>query len=217
MLMPFDTLWDRLNPIATVRQSSKRQTVPDILTLEEMTTLLSKLTQPIHRISVLIAAVTGLRRSEIRGLKWQDVDFEKRWLKLERGVVRNDLTRLKTEGSRKGVPLSDELCAVLAVWRKECKYPADGDWVIASPTAEGKIPLWLDTTLRDHIKPAAVGAGITKKIGWHTFRRSLASILAAKGEHVKVVQELCDTPILPSQWSFTSRQGRMRRGQPRIM
>jgi integrase len=32
--------------------------------------------------------------------------------------------------------------------------------------------------------------GITMSTGWHTFRRSLASILQPKGEQVKVVQEL---------------------------
>ena len=33
--------------------------------------------------------------------------------------------------------------------------------------------------------------GIDKRIGWHTFRRSFASILKANGEDVQVVQELC--------------------------
>ncbi|RZU40347.1 tyrosine-type recombinase/integrase [Edaphobacter modestus] len=183
-------LWDRLNPIAPVRQSSKRQSIPDILTLAEMTAILQNLSQPVHRIAVMVAAVTGLRRSEIRGLKWRDVDFGKLWLRLERGVVRNDQTKLKTEGSRKGVPLNQDLAAALAEWRQNCLYPTDNDWVIASPTTEGESPLWLDIVMRDHIKPAAVKASITKRIGWHTFRRSLASILAAKGEHVKVVQEL---------------------------
>ena len=71
------------NPIRSVRQSSKRQTIQDILNLEEMRQLLARLDEPKHRIAVLIAAVTGLRRSEIRGLKWKDVDAEKRWLRLE--------------------------------------------------------------------------------------------------------------------------------------
>jgi integrase len=32
--------------------------------------------------------------------------------------------------------------------------------------------------------------GITKKVGWHTWRHSLATLLASKGESVKVTQEL---------------------------
>lgn len=78
-----------------VRQSSKRVSVPDILTLSEMQAILAGLFDPMHRIAILIAAVTGLRRSEIRGLKWSDFDFENLWLKLKRGVVRKDQTRLR--------------------------------------------------------------------------------------------------------------------------
>ena len=44
--------------------------------------------------------------------------------------------------------------------------------------------------MRRYIHPAAAEAGISKRIGWHTFRRSLATLLAANGENVKVVQEL---------------------------
>ena len=183
-------LWDKANPIATVRQGSKRVKIPDILTLAEMQAIISAITDPMHRIAVLIAGVTGLRRSEIRGLKWEDVDFDRLWLNLRRGIVRNLQTKLKTEGSRRGVPIPDDLAQELNAWRNKSLYRADGDWVMASPAVGGKTPIWLDVVLRKYIHPIAKSAGITKTIGWHTFRRSLASILASKGENVKVVQEL---------------------------
>jgi integrase len=41
-----------------------------------------------------------------------------------------------------------------------------------------------------HIQPAAQRIGITKRIGWHTFRRTYTTLLHANGEDVKVVQEL---------------------------
>ena len=44
--------------------------------------------------------------------------------------------------------------------------------------------------LRRHIQKTAKKLGIVKKIGWHTFRRTYASLLTANKEHVKVVQEL---------------------------
>lgn len=72
--------------------------------------------------------MTGLRRSEIRGLKWSDVDLEKLWLSLHRDRVRNLQTKLKTEASRRGVPISEELAASLAEWRKHSLYRADSDW-----------------------------------------------------------------------------------------
>jgi integrase len=41
-----------------------------------------------------------------------------------------------------------------------------------------------------HIQPAAKRLGITKRIGWHTFRHTYTTLLHANGEDVKVVQEL---------------------------
>jgi len=87
--------WKGVNPIASVRQSSKRVSIPDILTLQEMQAILGRLTDPMHRIAVLIAAVTGLRRSEIMGLKWSDFEFDRLWLRLERGIVKRMQTKLK--------------------------------------------------------------------------------------------------------------------------
>jgi site-specific recombinase XerD len=39
-----------------------------------------------------------------------------------------------------------------------------------------------------YIRPALKAAGITGKVGWHTFRHSLATILKSHGEDVKTVQ-----------------------------
>jgi integrase len=89
-------MYDRINPIAAVRQSSKREKIPDILTLDEMVAIVSGLDSPAHRLMVCIAAVTALRRSEIRGLKWKDVDTERLWMHLRRGKVRKHETKLKT-------------------------------------------------------------------------------------------------------------------------
>ncbi len=45
--------------------------------------------------------------------------------------------------------------------------------------------------LRRHIQPLAARLCIEKRIGWHTLRRTYASLLKANGKDVKVVQELC--------------------------
>ncbi|WP_263367957.1 tyrosine-type recombinase/integrase [Edaphobacter bradus] len=155
-----------------------------------MCSILCKVSSTAIRTAVLVAAVTGLRRSEIRGLKWADIDREALWLSLRRGKVGRHSTRLKTEESRKGLPISQDLLDALEGWRAESLYRADEDWVFASVKTNGRTPLWLDMVLRNQIRQAAVASGISKSIGWHTFRRSLATILAAKGEKVKVVQEL---------------------------
>lgn len=69
-------------------------------------------------------------------------------------------------------------------------FAAETDWVFASPATLGKKPYWPDMLLRRHVLPAAERAGIRKKIGWHTFRRTVATLMIAQGANVKVVQEL---------------------------
>jgi integrase len=138
-----------------------------------------------------MAAVTGLRRSEIRGLKWADIDFQGLRLMLKRGKIGPIESKLKTEASRKPVTIPNELADTLIQWRGRSLYQSDGDWVFASQANRGLQPMWFDIMLERHIRPAAKSAGIRGKvIGWHTFRRSLATLLAAKREDVKVVQEL---------------------------
>lgn len=183
-------LWEKANPIATVRQSAKRLATPDTLSLKEIRAILDNLERPMHQTAVLIAAVTGLRRSEIRGLKWEDIDVVKLWITLRRGKFKKVQTKLKTDASRKGVPIPRELAEVLLAWRGASLYRADEDWVFASEVRNGAEPVWLDIVLQNYVQPAAVAAKITKQVGWHTFRRSLATLLATKGENVKVVQEL---------------------------
>jgi site-specific recombinase XerD len=72
------------------------------------------------------------------------------------------------------------------------RVPVSGDdhFVFAPPFTNGKRPYWADSALQDHIQPAAKAAGITKQIGWHTFRHSLATLLGQRKENVKTVQEL---------------------------
>ena len=44
--------------------------------------------------------------------------------------------------------------------------------------------------LKRHVLPAAERAGIAKRIGWHTFRRTVATLLLSSGASVKTTQEL---------------------------
>jgi integrase len=55
---------------------------------------------------------------------------------------------------------------------------------------QGKAPCWPGVVMQKVIRPAALRAGIRKKIGWHTFRHTYSTLLIANGENVKVVQEL---------------------------
>ena len=64
------------------------------------------------------------------------------------------------------------------------------DWVYASTKMNGTQPYWPNSIFRVYIKPAAKKIGLTKRIGWHTFRHTFGTILNANGENPKVIQEL---------------------------
>jgi integrase len=183
-------LYNKLNPIASVRQSAVRQRDPDILTLDEMRGIINNIKPAAIRMMVAVAAASALRRSEVRGLKWADLNLESCWFNLQRGYVSQSETKMKTKASRKGMEMLPALAAALLIWRDHTPYNQDDDWVFASPFTNGKRPYWPDSALKDHVKPAAVEAGISKRVTWHVFRHSLASFLGQQGEGVKTVQEL---------------------------
>ncbi len=179
--------WAEKNPITLVRQSAKRLRTPDVLDVDEIKALLSELEDPFWTM-VFLAATTGLRVSELLGMKWQDISFDVLEIHLSRAIVDGVVGDMKTEASRKPVPLDSALAEVLLNWRGRTPYNRDEDWVFASPEKLGQQPYWPDSALRKAVRPAAMRAGIVKH-GWHTFRHSLATLLKANGEDVKVVQE----------------------------
>jgi integrase len=179
-----------LNPIETVRQGSKRRIKPAVLTIAETVAIMMQIPNPAIRLAVLVAGATGLRRSEVRGLKWQDVDVETHWLIPTQGSVRTYVSDLKTRASGERITIPEALSVAFCEWRDQTPYRAEGDWVFASPSTSGRSPYWFDSALVRQLRPAAARANINKHIGWHTFRRSLATLLSSKKEGVKVVQSL---------------------------
>jgi integrase len=177
------------NPIkGLVRQSAKRQRDPDILLAKEIGAILKRLS-PLPRTMVFLAAGTGLRFSEIRGLQWQDIDWDAGVLNLRRGVVNKHITELKTKASRKPVPLHPTLMEALRSYKAQTAYNKPTDWVFASTKAKGKVSVWPSCIMSDYIIPAAKDAKIEKHIHWHAFRHAYGSLLKANGEDVKVVQD----------------------------
>lgn len=181
--------WADRNPIRAVRQSVKRQKEPDILTPKELEAIINGLSEPSRTIDIT-AAVTGLRRGELIGLKWEDMDFTNGKINIVRSLVDQVEGRPKTSTSRRPVPLTPALASVLAAWKQQTSYSKPGDWVFASPYYLGAKPYWPDMLLKRHVRPAAMAAGIGKTIGWHTFRRTTATLLLSIGASIGVTQEL---------------------------
>jgi integrase len=177
------------NPITAVRQSGKREKVPVLLEVAELYRLFDELDLR-ERAMIVCDALTGMRRSELMGLQWCDLDFFEMRINIVRSVVDQVIGNCKTEASRKPVVMNEHIAQVLKAWRQESVYTSPIDWVWASPQKKGCQPLWLATVMRYYIQPAARRAGITKKIGWHTFRHTFSTLIKSLGVDAKVVQEL---------------------------
>lgn len=187
--------WVTVNPIDDVRQSGKRAKEPDILTIDEMRSLIATLGTR-ERAMVFLDMVTGIRRGELAGLKWGDVDFVQKQINITRSVVDQNVGNCKTEVSRKPMPLDDYTAEAMLAWRSLTPYTKPEDWVWATDSnragkkSRGKQPLWLSRVMQYHIQPKGREVGITKPVGWHMLRHTFSTLLSANREDVKVVQEL---------------------------
>jgi len=172
-----------------VRVSPKRLRTPEILDAEEFRVLFATLPDR-ERAMGAICATTGLRISEVLGLKWEDIDFMKGLANVLRSVVDGSVGRCKTEVSQQPVPLDQLTLDELRAWRRITAYGFGSDWIFASDRLFGRMPIWANASLGKVLQPAARRVGISKTLGWHTFRHTYSSLLAENGDDVKVVQEL---------------------------
>lgn len=181
-------LFDR-NPIQLDRQGAKRRKTPTVLTQEEIRLSADGLAIR-ERTLVLLAASTGLRQSELFGLKWGDIDFAEGTMNVTRSIVCGFVGPCKTESSQKPVPIHPVIVEALEKWKAHQRYCKLEDWVFASDCRRGRQPYWGQAILRKYIRPKALELGIKKRFGWHTFRHTYSTLLRSVGTEFKVMQEL---------------------------
>lgn len=177
-----------------VRQSEKRERIPEVLTAEEFRKLEAAV-ELRERVLLCLALSLGLRRGELAGLRWHDIDFEQLTITVERSLVDQIVGHTKTEASQRALPMDPRIARLLSQWRAVAKYVDAQDYIFATNSnragpKRGKQPVSLAKIMLCYIQPTARRVGITKKIGWHTLRHCLATSLHRNGEGIKVMQEL---------------------------
>jgi len=123
--------------------------------------------------AVNTAAWSGLRLSELRGLRWRD--FDGKSLHVGRSVWRTHVGPTKTEDAEGSVPCIPLLIRILFDYKAKAKHTADSDYIFAGE--KRGTPLNLPNLVRRVILPLIEGKCEWK--GWHAFRRGLATNLAA--------------------------------------
>lgn len=149
-----------------------------------------------HRLFPLLwlAAMTGMRRNEVLGLKWDDIDFKRKTISLNRGLVAIGYelhqTRGKTRNARRPIDLDRTTLAVLAGWKalQAAEFAAvgidDDGWVYTDCDGGPIHPHALSQTFERIARRAGVPV-----IRLHDLRHTHGTLLIKEGVPVKVVSE----------------------------
>jgi integrase len=124
---------------------------------------------------ILTAIFTGLRASELRGLRFKDVDFEKGELRVHQRADRfNDIGKPKSEAGERTVPAPPVVIDALREWKLVCpkratdKLDANGKPTmvldLVFPNGQGRVEV-LGNILKRGLHPAWIEAGIADETG----------------------------------------------------
>jgi integrase len=111
---------------------------------------------------LLVAIRCGLRASELRGLRWQDVDFKKSELHVhQRADAYNQIGPPKSEAGERTVPVPPTTLNTLREWKMACpKQKASGRPHYVFPNGEGNVEAHANIITRGLI-PTLLKAGVT--------------------------------------------------------
>ncbi|MCU1271140.1 MAG: site-specific integrase [Acidobacteriaceae bacterium] len=179
----------QVNPISlvTVKGASKRIRQPRSLTVEQFRLLASHLKKPFNTMALLCVCF-GLRISECLALRWSDVDWLNSKLRVERGIVEQNVDDVKTPESQQSLYIAAEILDVLKLWKQTTQFSAPDDWMFASPLKLGRLPYSYTGVWRE-LDRAAKAAGIGH-LGTHTFRHSYRMWIDSVGTPIGVQQKL---------------------------
>nr|DAS99021.1 MAG TPA: RECOMBINASE CRE [Caudoviricetes sp.] len=189
----------KANPLDKVirpKQQEKREK-KKFFTKKELTVFLDlakKYASPVLFVAWWTLAYTGLRRGELLALKWSDIDFENRTLRVERTLVRisGQLSTQspKTKKSRRMITLDPRTIEILKNWRLKqkkilFKNGAGKSELVFSNSSGGYL---MESRLRDDLRKFLRKHGLPI-ITVHGFRHTHASILFEAGIEAKQIAD----------------------------
>jgi integrase len=141
---------------------------------------------------VLTAIFAGLRASELRGLRWQDVDFDQRQINVaQRADIFRNIGRLKSKSAYRSIPCPSLVLNALKEWKLQCPK---GDLGLVFPSGTGNVDSLSNIKYRG-FEPLQRAAGVVDaegaaKYGMHALRHACASLWIEQGMNPKRIQTL---------------------------
>ena len=175
------------NPVAIVQIKGCQKHEIESLTAQQVKTLLFHAKGHSLYLAILLLVTTGVRRSELCGIKWKDINFEQKRLIIKRAVVKYGgygilIHEPKTRSSKRLLPLHDYVVETL---QKHLQAGKQSEYIFSRPNGEPIYP----ESIYDYLKRLGKKAGVPH-VNVHMLRHTAASLLLEAGENPKIVQEL---------------------------
>lgn len=173
----FVTVLKRPWTVADTPYPKRPDTLPLVLSQEEVVQLIRAALTPVHRLILMTLYATGLRRAELTQLQIADIDTQRMVIHVRGGKGRKD----------REVMLSPRLLEALRqYWRSLKRKPRV--WLFPGGT-HGEQPM-SDKVVWNACEQAAQRAGMEKPIHPHTLRHSFATHLLEAGADIRTIQLL---------------------------
>ena len=193
------------NPMRKVNPINRDKKEVDFLSEEEAKAFLLALQEKANlfwKTAMNVFIHFGLRRGELAGIQWGDIDFEESLLKVQRGIINNRETgrknvekEPKTESSVRVLPIPDDMNRMLQVWKKEQEsaygvlfpnaYIFGSLEDVYSPIRPDSITQWLDRFCSRYGETYGF-----HKVSPHDLRHTVGTILSQNHVPVKDIQTI---------------------------
>lgn len=184
--------WCRENPCADVDRPQVEQSTDirflDQTELEALLGAVDVSAEPFgltDRALFLTAAMTGLRQGELLALRWRDIDWEARKVRVRQNHVRGHWGTPKSRRGSRSVPLADRVMRELRSHFDRSHYGGDDELVFAHPQSGGVLD---HSALVRRFKNALQDAAV-REVRFNDLRHTFGTRMAAAGVPMRTLQE----------------------------
>ena len=177
----------RINPAVGCKLPPKKAKEMQVLTPAEIVRFLTQAKEEGYYEIFLLELTTGMRRGEIIGLKWRDLDLATGELHIARQVIRvkgeTVVSQPKTKSSLRTVILAPDMVEILAELKTEVK----GEWMFPSPVNDGqpRNPCALYHRFQTILERANC-----KRVRFHDLRHTFATMAIENGMDIKTLSAM---------------------------
>ncbi len=176
------------NPAARIRipNEARERTRKIVPPTREQVEAVIKAAKADAQDAILVASATGLRRGELFGLTWADVDFDQRIITVRQSNYGAEISTTKTSAGERTVPLFESVRKVLLARKIKTRFSDPDDYVFASTIGT---PLDPGNFVRREFKTALDKAKLPS-FRFHDLRHYAVSSLIAEGADIRLLQAI---------------------------